>query len=86
MQARLIGSLLAVCVLICGLIFANMQTDDERVQLHDQILEQLESLPDYAMHGSLYNRWLDEHHDACFGADYTIEHRGGRRGRPASSV
>lgn len=81
MQARLVGSLIAVCVLIGGLIFANMQKDDERVQLHDEMLEQLESLPDYATHGSLYNQWLDQHHDVCFDSNYSIEHKGGRFGR-----
>lgn len=85
MQARLVGSLIAVCVLIGGFVFANMHKDDERVQLHDEMLEQLESLPDYATHGSLYNSWLDEHHDACFDSNYSIEHKGGRFGRTVSA-
>lgn len=85
MGSRVAGSLIAVCLLIAGLIYMNIQKGDERVQLHDEVLAQLETLPDYAMYGSLYNQWLDENHDACFDANYSIGRHGGRYGRYEST-
>jgi hypothetical protein len=85
MGTRVVGSLIAVCLLIGGFMYANMQKGDERVELHGEMLGQLETLPDYATHGSLYNGWLDQHHDASFDANYTVERRGGRYGRTVSS-
>ena len=85
MEGRSAGSLLAVALLVVGLIYVNMKKGDESIDMHDEILAQFEHLPDYPTHGSLYNGWLDQHHEAAFDANYTIERHGGRRGRTVTS-
>ena len=84
MGSRAIGSLIAVGLLCVGLIAANMNRDDEAVDMHGEVLIALEALPDYNTHGSLYTTWLDQHHEWVFKEHYIIERQGGRRGRTVS--
>lgn len=81
MGSRVIGSLIAVGLLCAGLIYANMNRDEDAVDMHGEVLLALEALPDYNTHGSLYTTWLDEHHEWVFKEHYIIERQGGRRGR-----
>ncbi|MFG0259409.1 MAG: hypothetical protein ACF8LK_03570 [Phycisphaerales bacterium JB041] len=79
MGSRVIGSLIAVGLLCVGLIVANMNRDDEAIDVHSEVLLALEALPDYNTHGSLYTAWLDQHHEWVFKEHYVIERQGGRR-------
>ena len=81
MGSRVIGSLIAVGLLCAGLIYANMNRDEDAVDMHGEVLLALEALPDYNAPGSLYTTWLDEHHEWVFKEHYIIERQGGRRGR-----
>ena len=78
MQSRVIGSLIALALLVAGIAYNNMRRDDQGLDMHESMLALIEQVPDYSTHGSLYNTWFDQNHETAFNNNYTIEYSGRR--------
>ena len=81
MESRVIGSIIALALLVAGITYNNMRKDDQGLDMHEDMLALIEQVPDYATHGSLYNTWFDQNHEIAFNNNYLIEYSGGRRMR-----
>ncbi|VAX38350.1 hypothetical protein MNBD_PLANCTO03-1881 [hydrothermal vent metagenome] len=78
MQSRVIGSLIALALLVAGIAFNNIRKGDQGLDMHEEMLALIEHLPDYTTHGSLYSTWFDQNHETAFNNNYTIEYSGRR--------
>ncbi|HZW09331.1 MAG TPA: hypothetical protein VFF69_05450 [Phycisphaerales bacterium] len=76
MESRFAGIGITLVIIAALVGYKFMQKGDRAEEIRQQVMTQLEALPDFETHALLYTTWFDAHHDTIFEQHF---HMGGRR-------